>query len=86
VSEKDNHFIELQNGYKLFREKPPRLERLLASMPLTPTYLQVAHVQLLPQLQFSQVQFGLSHFCLSLGVTLLNLISDFITFVLLVFK
>jgi hypothetical protein len=27
-----------------------------------PQFLQV---QLLPQLQFSQVQFGLSHFCLS---------------------
>jgi hypothetical protein len=31
-------------------------------------YLQFLHVQLSPQLQFSQVQPGLSHFCLSFGV------------------
>lgn len=39
-------------------------------------------LQLLAQLQFSQLQFWLSHFALSVGVMLLTFNSDFIIFVL----
>ena len=50
----------------------------------SPYYLQFSQVQLLPQLQFSQVQLGLPHFCLSLGVTILMLNSCFILFCFIV--
>jgi riboflavin transporter FmnP len=82
MSEKDNHLIRLHHHDKLLEEKPPRRVALISVLS-TLAYLQSLQVQLLPQLQFSQVQLELSHFCLSFRVVLLNLIADFINFVLL---
>ncbi len=61
--------------------KPLTDEWLIGLIGETLHYLQFLHVQLLPHLQFSQVQFGLSHFWLSFEVTVLTLIVDFMIFV-----
>lgn len=43
-------------------KKKPFTEERLNGASIGITYLQVAHVQAEPQLQFAQVQFGLAHF------------------------
>jgi len=53
-------------SFKIDLKKPPRLPGGLCGENDKVNYFpQFLHVQLSPQLQFSQVQAGLSHFCLS---------------------
>jgi len=56
---------------------PLNQEWLINLIGDTINYWQFLQVQLLPQFQLLQLQFGLSHFCLSVGVSVRTFNVDF---------